>query len=156
LERDKRTEQLSLADKTAIAAALQAQKEAAGATNDSIIAVITKMDASFTKLFDQMTNLLSAMQKNTDEKIGDIKQQMSQISSRIDRREGVTSAMDPITSESIAWMKARLEHGKTFEDATGGAAAQRNQSTNQTMMILAVFATLMASSIGVAVGHFMH
>ena len=34
-ERDKRTEQLSLADKTAIAAALQAQKEAAGATNES-------------------------------------------------------------------------------------------------------------------------
>ena len=29
-ERDKRTEQLSMADKTAIAAALQAQKEAAG------------------------------------------------------------------------------------------------------------------------------
>ena len=43
-ERDKRTEQLSLADKTAIAAALQAQKEAAGAQNESNTAAINKME----------------------------------------------------------------------------------------------------------------
>src|SRR5450631_1402717 len=35
LERDKRTDQLSLADKTAVAAALQAAKEAVGAQNIS-------------------------------------------------------------------------------------------------------------------------
>jgi hypothetical protein len=120
VERDKRTEQLALASSTAIAAALQAQKEAAGATTDSILAVITKMDASFTKLFDQMANLLTAQQKNTDDKINDLK-------SRMDKGEGVGSIRDPHNEASIAWMKEALAtnaaqvltnaaHGKGAED----------------------------------------
>jgi hypothetical protein len=155
-ERDKRTEQLSLADKTAIAAALQAQKEAAGATNDSIIAVITKMDASFTKLFDQMTNLLSAMQKNTDEKIKDIKDQMSVLGSRIDKREGVSSTMDPITAESIAWMKQQLAGNQTFQDKSGGVETHRLQASSQNMMMIQIFATVIAATMGVVIGHFLH
>jgi hypothetical protein len=46
-ERDKRTEQLSVADKTAIAAALQAQKEAAGAQNESNTAAVAKIETNF-------------------------------------------------------------------------------------------------------------
>src|ERR1700685_2775837 len=54
-ERDKRTEQLSLADKTAIAAALQAQKEAAGAQNEANAAAIAKSEAGVTKQIAQIT-----------------------------------------------------------------------------------------------------
>lgn len=83
-ERDKRTEQLSLADKTAIAAALQAQKEAAGATNESNSVALIKMETNFTKLIDQGQTLLQAVSRNTDEKINDLK-------GRFDRGEGATT-----------------------------------------------------------------
>ena len=83
-ERDKRTEQLSLADKTAIAAALQAQKEAAGAQNESNTAAITKMETNFIKLIDQGQNLLQAMAKGFDDKINDVK-------SRLDKGEGTNA-----------------------------------------------------------------
>ena len=84
IERDKRTEQLSIADKTAIAAALQAQKEAAGAQNDSNAASVTKQEAAFTKLIDQTQQLLQVVSKSTDDKINDLK-------SRLDKGEGITS-----------------------------------------------------------------
>ncbi len=81
IERDKRTEQLSLADKTAIAAALQAQKEAAGATNESNKTAIAKSEVGFTKQIDQIGVQITAMVKSFDDKINDVK-------SRLDRGEG--------------------------------------------------------------------
>jgi hypothetical protein len=80
-ERDKRTEQLSLADKTAIAAALQAQKEAAGAQNESNAAANVKMETNFAKLIDQGQALLLEVRRNTESQINDIK-------SRLDKGEG--------------------------------------------------------------------
>jgi hypothetical protein len=73
VERDKRTEQLSIADKTAIAAALQAQKEAAGATNESNSIAINKMENNFTTLINKGESLLQSVQKNLDDKIADLK-----------------------------------------------------------------------------------
>jgi hypothetical protein len=80
-ERDKRTEQLSLADKTAIAAALQAQKEAAGAQNESNSAANAKMEANFAKLIEQGQSLLMEVRRNTEAQINDLK-------SRLDKGEG--------------------------------------------------------------------
>lgn len=100
-ERDKRTEQLSLADKTAIAAALQAQKEAAGAQNESNTTANNKMEASFAKLIDQTQTLLQAVTRNTDDKINDIK-------SRLDKGEGRTSVSDPVVAEGISKLNAAL------------------------------------------------
>lgn len=80
-ERDKRTEQLSLADKTAIAAALQAQKEAAGAQNESNAAATTKMESNFTELIKQGRELSAAQKQNNDTQINDLK-------SRLDKGEG--------------------------------------------------------------------
>lgn len=98
-ERDKRTEQLSQAQKeaanalslasaTAIAAALQAQKEAAGAQNDSNAASITKSEAAFTKQIDQITVLITAIQKGNDDKVADLKTAIGSLASRLDRGEG--------------------------------------------------------------------
>jgi hypothetical protein len=80
-ERDKRTEQLSLADKTAIAAALQAQKEAAGAQNESNAASVTKQEAAFTKLLDQNQSLFQAS-------IAALTTQLNDLKSRLDKGEG--------------------------------------------------------------------
>ena len=72
IERDKRTDQLSIADKTAIAAALQAQKEAAGATNESNSVSNIKMETNFTKLIEQGQTLLQTVMKNTEAQINDL------------------------------------------------------------------------------------
>lgn len=61
--------------------ALEGQRESARVATDSINITIGKMDASYTKLFDQMQLLVSTTVKNFDDKINDIK-------SRIDRGEG--------------------------------------------------------------------
>lgn len=80
-ERDKRTEQLSLADKTAIAAALQAQKEAAGAQNESNAASVLKQEAAFTKLLDQTQALFQTSMSALTTQLNDLK-------SRLDTGEG--------------------------------------------------------------------
>lgn len=95
-ERDKRTEQLSLADKTAIAAALQAQKEAAGAQNESNAAANTKMESNFAKLIEQGSALVLEIRRNTDVQLNDLK-------SRLDKGEGKLSVADPA-------INAQLEH----------------------------------------------
>jgi hypothetical protein len=116
LERDKRTEQLSLADKTAIAAALQAQKESAGAAYENIIAVITKMEASFTKLFDQTQTLLQALARNTDDKINDVK-------SRLDKGEGKTSVSDPAVTEQMRALTHAVADLSKSRDTGAGQSA---------------------------------
>lgn len=73
VERDKRTEQLSLADKTAIAAALSAQKEAVVAQNESNTKASDKMEMSFSKLIEQTQALLTAQKAASDDKIDDLK-----------------------------------------------------------------------------------
>ncbi len=82
-ERDKRTEQLSLADKTAIAAALQAQKEAAGAQNESNAASVTKQEAAFTKLLDQNQALWTSG-------IASLTTQLNDLKSSRDKGEGAS------------------------------------------------------------------
>jgi septation ring formation regulator EzrA len=112
-ERDKRTEQLSLADKTAIAAALQAQKEAAGATTEATGAAQTKMEANFTKLIEQGQTLVQSVSRNLEDKINDLK-------SRLDRGEGKTSVSDPAVADAVRVMSNALaKMQETANNATG-------------------------------------
>ena len=92
-ERDKRTEQLSIADKTAIAAALQAQKEAAGAQNESNATANTKTETNFAKLIEQGQSLLLEVRRNTEAQINDLK-------SRIDKGEGHTKGI----GDGFGWL----------------------------------------------------
>jgi hypothetical protein len=82
-ERDVRLDQASIATKIAVDAALQAQKEAANATNVSNTAAIAKSELNTTKLIDGIVALLNSTVKATDEKISDLK-------GRLDRGEGNT------------------------------------------------------------------
>ncbi len=82
IERDKRTEQLSLASSTAIAAALQAAKEAVGEQNRSSALAIAKSENSTTEALRQLQTLFQTASKGTDDKINDLK-------GRLDRGEGM-------------------------------------------------------------------
>ena len=61
----------------AVAAALQAQKEAAAATNLSNMEASNKSEASFVKQIDQMQMIVNAIAKATDEKIDDLKTRLT-------------------------------------------------------------------------------
>ena len=67
-ERDKRQDQNSTADRTAIAAALQAQKESMG-----------KTEASFTKQLDSIQMVMNSIARASDEKIDDLKTRLTMI-----------------------------------------------------------------------------
>lgn len=101
-ERDVRTEQSAIATKIAVDAALQAQKEAASAQNDSNAAAIAKSEAATTKQIDGIVALIASNNKGLDEKIADIK-------GRLDRGEGKTSISDPATNGGLARLKEAVE-----------------------------------------------
>jgi hypothetical protein len=124
IERDKRTEQLSLADKTAVAAALQAQKESAASTDESNRIANTKMETNFTKLIEQTQILLQQNTKTTDDKINDIK-------SRLDKGEGRSTIADPAMASGLVDIKALL----TSRDLLAGHA---QGTKDYTMLIVAV------------------
>jgi hypothetical protein len=78
------TEQLDLANKTAIAAALQAQKESAGETQKSSQAAIAKSEASTSESIKALTAAFTTEIKGANDRINDVK-------SRLDRGEGIGS-----------------------------------------------------------------
>lgn len=80
-ERDTRTEQTRTSDKVAVDAALQAQKEAAGAQNESNTAANAKTESNFTKQLDQTGTLITTTNKALQDQITEIK-------GRLDRGEG--------------------------------------------------------------------
>src|ERR1700730_15387831 len=79
--RDVRAEQAAIATKIAVDAALQAQKEAAGAQNESNAAAITKSEAATVKQIDGLQALMKGSTDATNDKIGSLM-------SRLDRGEG--------------------------------------------------------------------
>lgn len=95
-ERDKRTDQLSLADKTAVAAALQAAKEAVGAQNTSNSIAIAKSESSTVESIRQLQTLFNSAIAAVNDKLNDVR-------SRIDRGDGNTSG------QSIAHIGNREE-----------------------------------------------
>ena len=137
-ERDKRTEQLSLADKTAIAAALQAQKEAAGATNEANGAALAKMEANFTKLIEQGSALVASVSKNLDDKIADLK-------SRMDRGEGKTSIADPAISAQLQILTAQMASLSASRDTHAGSEKQVADGTARMWSIIAI---VVAAAVG--------
>jgi hypothetical protein len=80
-ERDKRTDQLALASSTAIAAALQAAKEAVGAQNTSNSIAIAKSESSTLESLRQLRELFTSVTNAINSKVEDIK-------TRLDKGEG--------------------------------------------------------------------
>jgi len=86
VERDKRTEQLALASSTAIAAALQAAKEAVGAQNSSNSIAIAKSESATAESLKQLQTLFQTA-------IGSATTQINDLKSRLDKGEGRTKGL---------------------------------------------------------------
>jgi len=93
IERDTRTEQAAATTAKAVDAALAAQKEAALEQNRSFEAKITKSETAFTKQLDQLSTLMSAGTKASDEKISDLKDRLTIIESHgLGSRQGTSDS----------------------------------------------------------------
>jgi hypothetical protein len=88
------TEQLDVANKTAIAAALQAQKESAGETQKTSQAAIAKSETSTSEAIKALTTTINAANAATNDRINDLK-------GRLDRGEGKTSVTDPAVGAAL-------------------------------------------------------
>jgi hypothetical protein len=97
-ERDIRSRAAEDAAKIAVNAALQAQKEAAGAQNDSNAAAITKSEGATVKQIDGILALLASNTEAINDKI-------TAITSRLDRGEAIMSA------NSMSRQDRRLDGG---------------------------------------------
>jgi chromosome segregation ATPase len=95
------TEQLDLANKTAIAAALQAQKESAGETQKSSQAAIAKSENSTAEAIKALTSTFNSS-------IADVRRQADELKSRLDRGEGKTSQSDPAVAAALQQMSAAI------------------------------------------------
>ena len=100
-ERDVRAEQAAIATKIAVDAALKAQKEAAGAQNESNAAAIIKSEAATVKQIDGLQALMKGSNDATNDKIGSLM-------SRLDRGEGVWRGSSDTRTER------RLDLGSTL------------------------------------------
>ena len=76
-ERDTRTESSARDSKVAVDAALQAAKEAVGEQNKSSALSIAKSEAATTKQIDQISLIINATTKGTDDKIDDLKTRLT-------------------------------------------------------------------------------
>ena len=85
----------------ALTAALQAQEKQAIATNDNNTAASTKMEAGFTKIIEQQTSILTEVRRNYDA-------QFTEVKSRLDKREGVSSVADPQLASAFAGLSNNM------------------------------------------------
>ena len=96
------TEQLDNANKTAIAAALQAQKESAGETQKTSQAAIAKSEASTSEAIRALTTTFGAATTAQADRINDLK-------GRLDRGEGKTSVTDPAVGAALAELSSGIK-----------------------------------------------
>lgn len=96
------TEQLDLANKTAIAAALQAQKESAGETQKSSQTAIAKSENSTSEAIKALTTAFNAAITAVTDRINELK-------GRMDRGEGKTGAQDPAIMDAIRQMAVSID-----------------------------------------------
>lgn len=123
------TEQLDLANKTAIAAALQAQKESAGETQKSSQAAIAKSENSTSEAIKALTNTFTTAINGLLDRFNDLK-------SRMDRGEGRTSPETTAVLSSLT--AARDQH-------IGGEKA----ASDGTARMLAMVGLAIAAAVGI-------
>jgi hypothetical protein len=136
------TEQLDLANKTAIAAALQAQKESAGETQKSSQAAIAKSETSTSEAIKALTTTFTLALSGLTDRYNDLK-------SRLDRGEGKSSESDPQMKMLLERLAVRVE---TLQQGSGVAqghseSAAVTAAVNRSNMALLVAILIGAGSI---------
>lgn len=101
-ERDTRTGLTSQATEKAIAAALQAAKEAVGEQNKSNAASIQKSEVNFTKQIDQIQSMITTGQKTNDDKFDDVKTRIQIIESQKKGSDSTWAIIAAVTGIVIA------------------------------------------------------
>jgi hypothetical protein len=142
------TEQLDLANKTAIAAALQAQKESAGETQKSSQAAIAKSENSTSEAIKALTTTFNAAITGATDRINDLK-------SRLDRGEGKTNVTDPMMESRFAAIMSRLDSVTTSRDTHAGSDATAAVNSAKMLGIIAI-AVALAVGIGDIVVRLAH
>jgi hypothetical protein len=135
IERDKRTDQLTLANSTAIAAALQAQKEAAGETQKSSALAIDKSEKSTIESIKQLQTLFQTAMAALTIQINDVK-------SRLDKGEGQSSVADPATRDSLDRMSEHIARLATGASVGDGRAQQSADNSSKMIAVAAVGAAI--------------
>jgi hypothetical protein len=138
------TEQLDLANKTAIAAALQAQKESAGETQKSSQAAIAKAENSTSDAIKSLTTTFNVAIQGLTDRYMDLK-------SRIDRGEGKTSFSDPDTTAKLGQIMTQLAAVTARNDEGHGRATGMKDYTATMIAVVAAAVAgiaLMAPHLG--------
>lgn len=130
-ERDKRTDALSIAGATAIAAALQAQKEAAGETAKSSSLAIDKSERATIESIKSLQTLFQTA-------IAAITANMQDLKSRLDKGEGSSSIADPATARALQDMSLAITRLSTGANRNEGATAAKSDSTAWIFSIVAI------------------
>jgi len=129
------TEQLDSANKTAIAAALQAQKESAGETQKSSQAAIAKSETSTSEAIKALTTTFNTA-------IGGLTDRYNDLKSRIDRGEGGSNVRDPALTSMLDRMNAQLISLNTTRDTHSGSEKTATDNSTRMMSIAAVVVSL--------------
>jgi hypothetical protein len=110
------TEQLDIANKTAIAAALQAQKEQAAETQKTTLAATAKSETSTAEAIKALTTTFNTVILGLETRITDLK-------GRLDRNEGRSGMADPeAASTSRELMMLRLSNAGGSGEKRGADA----------------------------------
>lgn len=141
-DRDKRAEQLALASTTAISAALQAQKEAAGETQKSSAQAIAKAETATSESVRQLQTLFQTSISGLGAQIQDVK-------SRLDKGEGKTSVSDPAVSDGLRALRETVSSLATSRD--GGAAASTAKTAQTSFIIAVVVAGVSVIGLGMTI-----
>jgi hypothetical protein len=134
------TEQLDNANKTAIAAALQAQKESAGETQKTSQAAIAKSEASTSEAIRALTTTFGAATTAQADRINDLK-------GRLDRGEGKTSVTDPAIGAALT----ELSQGIKLLNRPNGAPHSEPPSKSNDAWAYAISAAVLAVGVVIAV-----
>jgi hypothetical protein len=134
-ERDKRADQLALANSAALAAALAAQKEAAGEAQKSAALAISKSEAATAEAIKQGQALFQTS-------ISALTAQINELKSRLDRGEGGRTVSDPAVESRLASLSAGVS-SLTGENARGfGASTQKTESSAWMIAVIGTLAAL--------------
>jgi hypothetical protein len=142
------TEQLDLANKTAIAAALQAQKESAGETQKSSQAAIAKSENSTSEAIKALTATFNTAIAGASARIDDVK-------SRLDRGEGRTSISDPETTMALRLLTDKVASLSDHSSHHEGAVRASTASSNMNLVVLGIIVAAIVG-FGQILGHIIH
>lgn len=113
-ELEKRAKLESNLNSTALAAALQAQKEQYVTQNNNFVLAINKLETSITQ---QLATIAGA----TNKQIENINDKVNAITGRLDRGEGRTDVKDPATAAALSSLWSQIQSGGYKNGASNNA-----------------------------------